>query len=257
MERPTHDQVSSLEHLLIPMADDEWMIGHRGSEWLALAPDLEEDLALSSTSQDEMGHAKLLYELLEELGQPSADERIFSRDASHWHHAALTTRPRQGWAEWSVRRYFYEVFDQIRRSALSHVPYPPLVAALRKMDREEVYHVAHQRSVMAAMAYGGSESFGYLNEAVADVWPLLPDLFEWTGPDEHWVVWDAGVLAPSAMRGQFEATVRQDFHKWGLSWPGDIGPARREARHHDNSAELEALLTEMRSVRTIAPASAW
>lgn len=257
MEHPTHDQVKSLKHLLIPVADDEWMIGHRGSEWLALAPELEEDLALSSTCQDEMGHGKLLYDLLEELGQPSADDQVYSRDPSHWHHAYLTARSRQGWAEWVVRRYFYEVFDDIRRSALSHIPYPPLVAAIRKMDREEVYHVAHQRSLMAAMAHGGSESFEYLTQAVSEVWPLLPDLFEWTGPDEHWAIWDVGQLAPSSMRSQFEATVRQDFLQWGVAWPGNIAGAPREARHHDNSAELEALLTEMRSVRSIAPASTW
>jgi ring-1,2-phenylacetyl-CoA epoxidase subunit PaaC len=257
MKHPTHDQIVALKRLLIPMADDEWMIGHRGSEWLALAPDLEEDLAVSSTSQDEMGHAKLLYDLLHDLGEPSADYHVYVRAPNRWHHAALTASAKGSWAEWIVRRYFYEMFDRIRRSALERIPYPPLVGALKKMDREEAYHLEHSRSLMDILAHGGAESSEYLHTAVVEDWPYLADLFEWIGPDESWASWDVGDLAPSVMRTRFESQVHQDLASWGVHWPGNLPKAARKARHHDSSTDLPALLSEMREVRVQALQARW
>ena len=43
-------------------------IAYRGSEWLGLAPHIEEDVASSSISQDSMGHAAMYYQMLEEFG---------------------------------------------------------------------------------------------------------------------------------------------------------------------------------------------
>ena len=46
----------ALVDLLFQLADDELFIGHRDSEWLGLAPGIEEDVAFSSVAQDEVGH---------------------------------------------------------------------------------------------------------------------------------------------------------------------------------------------------------
>lgn len=257
MSRPTHEHVQGLRNIIIPMADDEWMMGHRGSEWLALAPDLEEDLAQSSLSQDEMGHAQLFYDLAHELGEAPADHQVYHRPADRWRHAALTAGPRDGWAEWVVRRYLYEIFDNVRRRALRQVPYPPLLAALNKMGHEEAYHLTHSRSLIRTLAFGGSESRGYLDQALKKDWLLVPDLFEWSGPDESWAGFDVHDLAPSVMRSNFQSEVRLDFTYLGLDWPGNLGPASRKARHHYGSEELVTLLNEMREVRTVAPAADW
>ena len=52
--------------LIMALADDELILGHRHSEWTGWAPHLEEDLAFSSIAQDEMAHARLLYRLARE-----------------------------------------------------------------------------------------------------------------------------------------------------------------------------------------------
>ena len=54
---------AAIAGLLLTMADDEFVIGFRDSEWTGIAPMLEEDVAFSSLAQDEIGHARLLYEL--------------------------------------------------------------------------------------------------------------------------------------------------------------------------------------------------
>ena len=60
-------------NLLFQLADDDFLYAYRGSEWLGLAPHIEEDVASSSISQDSMGHAAMFYKLLEELGEGNAD----------------------------------------------------------------------------------------------------------------------------------------------------------------------------------------
>src|SRR5215216_951852 len=57
----------NLGELLLALADDEFVTGYANSEWTGIAPLLEEDLAFSSLAQDELGHARLFYDLLWEL----------------------------------------------------------------------------------------------------------------------------------------------------------------------------------------------
>ena len=40
-----------LADLLLSIADDKLMLGHRGSDWTGLAPSLEEDIAFSAIPQ--------------------------------------------------------------------------------------------------------------------------------------------------------------------------------------------------------------
>ena len=65
--------------LLLAFADDELILGWRNSEWTGIAPFLEEDVAFSSIAQNEIGHARALYELVAaELGT-TADALAFDR----------------------------------------------------------------------------------------------------------------------------------------------------------------------------------
>ena len=60
--------MDSSTELLLALADDELVLGYRESEWTGVAPLLEEDVALSSIAQDEIGHARALYALAAERG---------------------------------------------------------------------------------------------------------------------------------------------------------------------------------------------
>ena len=59
--------------LLLALADDELVLGHRLSEWTGWVPYLEADLALSSIAQDELGHARALYRLAVSLGAAASE----------------------------------------------------------------------------------------------------------------------------------------------------------------------------------------
>ena len=64
---------TAVAELLYQLADDDYLYSYRGSEWLGLAPHIEEDVAFSSITQDTMGHATLYYNLLQDIGEGDAD----------------------------------------------------------------------------------------------------------------------------------------------------------------------------------------
>ena len=67
------------QQLLLEIADDELILGWRDSEWTGIAPLLEEDVAFSSIAQNEIGHARALYELVARERGTTADELAFDR----------------------------------------------------------------------------------------------------------------------------------------------------------------------------------
>ena len=74
-----------MNELLLGLADDELIIGWRDSEWTGIAPMLEEDVAFSSIAQNEIGHARAVYELLSD----DADALAFDRKPEEYRCAPL------------------------------------------------------------------------------------------------------------------------------------------------------------------------
>jgi ring-1,2-phenylacetyl-CoA epoxidase subunit PaaC len=145
------------EQELLGLADDELIIGWRDSEWTGIAPMLEEDVAFSSIAQNEIGHARALYELLTD----DPDALAFDRKPEEYRHSALAELHLTDWAHTIARRWLYEVADEIRISALKSEL--PLAA---KIDREEVYHRLH-----AEMWHERLKDTPQFRAAVEELWP--------------------------------------------------------------------------------------
>jgi ring-1,2-phenylacetyl-CoA epoxidase subunit PaaC len=145
------------ERALLELADDELIVGWRDSEWTGIAPLLEEDVAFSSIAQNEIGHARALYELLGD----DADTLAFDRAPEEYRCAPLVQLHLLDWAHTIARRWLYEVADEIRIAALKSEL--PLAA---KIDREEVYHRMH-----AAMWHDRLREAPQFREAVELLWP--------------------------------------------------------------------------------------
>src|SRR5207237_16251 len=95
--------VNARARLLLAIADDELVLGWRDSEWTGIAPSLEEDVAFSSISQNEIGHARALYELAaRELGT-TADELAFDRQPEEYLSAPLVELRKLEWARTIAR----------------------------------------------------------------------------------------------------------------------------------------------------------
>jgi len=162
--------------LLLSLADDELVVGWRDSEWTGIAPTLEEDVAFSSISQNEIGHARALYELAARELDTDADALAFDREPAEYRCAPLVELRLDDWAHTIARRYLYEEADRIRIGALMRSDDPELAGLAARIDREETYHRLHAE--MWAARLHDEPRF---RDAVGELWPaalgvLEPDL---------------------------------------------------------------------------------
>ena len=126
--------------LLLAIADDELVLGWRDSEWTGIAPVLEEDVALSSIAQNEIGHARAIYGLLAE----DADALAFDRRPEEYRSSAFVEARFVGdWARTIARRYLYEHADAIRIAELAESADVAVAGLAAKIRREEAYHLMH------------------------------------------------------------------------------------------------------------------
>jgi ring-1,2-phenylacetyl-CoA epoxidase subunit PaaC len=136
--------VSEREQLLLPIADDELVLGWRNSEWTGIAPFLEEDVAFSSIAQNEIGHARALYQLVAEDLGTTADELAFDRSPEEYRCSRLVElRLVPDWARTIARHHLYEEADARRLESLKSSDDPEVAGLAAKIDREEAYHRMH------------------------------------------------------------------------------------------------------------------
>jgi ring-1,2-phenylacetyl-CoA epoxidase subunit PaaC len=212
--------VNARAKLLLSIADDELILGWRDSEWTGIAPTLEEDVAFSSIAQNEIGHARALYELAAvELGS-DADALAFDRAPEEYRCAPFVELHLLDWAHTIARRYLYEEADRLRLDALRTSDDAELARLAAKIDREEVYHRMHAE--MWAARLRDEPRF---RDAVTELWPYALGVLE---PEQH---------AELARRV-------------GL----DVVPARKRGEH---TPELGELWNEMTEVRRSAPGAQW
>ena len=149
-----------MNELLLGLADDELVIGWRDSEWTGIAPLLEEDVAFSSIAQNEIGHARAVYE----LPSDDADALAFDRALDAYRCAPLVELRLLDWAHTIARRWLYEVADEIRITALMEDADVGGLAA--KINREEAYHRLH-----AEMWHERLRDEPRFRDAVEELWP--------------------------------------------------------------------------------------
>lgn len=235
----------ALAELLLAIADDEFVIGFWDSEWTGIAPMLEEDVATSSISQDEIGHAKALYELLAGLTGDDADTIAFGRDADGYRHAALLNHPRTDWAFTVARRYLYETADAVRLEALTRSSHEPLARLAAKMRREERYHQMHLGAWLRRLAEGGDASRARLVAALEQLWPDAQTVFTPLAGEE--VLLASGTLPEpmAALRRRFAEQVGETLGSLGmaLAAPPDPVPADGRTRRTDDFRWLHGQFT--------------
>ena len=158
---------------LLELADDELILGWRDSEWTGIAPTLEEDVAFSSIAQNEIGHARALYELAARDLGTTADALAFDRSPEEYRSAPLVELRRLDWARTIARHWLYETADELRLAELKSSDDAEVAGLAAKMDREEVYHRMHAQ--MWADRLRGDERF---EAAVEELWPYALGVVE-------------------------------------------------------------------------------
>jgi len=246
---------SALEALLLALADDEFVIGYWDSEWTGIAPLLEEDVAMSSIAQDEIGHARAFYGLLGELTDRDPDTTAYDRPPESFRHCRLVDHARTDWAFTIARRYLYETADAVRLAALEDSSFAPLAGLVAKIQREERYHLAHAEGWLRRLAVARPEGRTRLLAALRTLAPDAATVFTRL-PDEATLV-EAGVMSAGTADQAvvWRAGLEPLFAQLELPLPGAAAdPATGRTTHSDG---FRWLYGEFTAVRYMDPVAAW
>jgi ring-1,2-phenylacetyl-CoA epoxidase subunit PaaC len=247
----------ALALLLLSMADDEFVIGFSDSEWTGIGPILEEDVAISSLAQDELGHAQALYGLLvATVGDGrDADAWAYDRPPEGYVHARLLDHPRGDWAATIARRYLYDTADAARLAAVADSSHRPLAELVAKIRREERYHLMHVGTWLERLAEAGGESRERLETALAALGPdagtVLAPLPGEPALVRHGIVSEPAATVEARWRDEVGAT----FRRLGLAPLPPTGQPDRA--RSDHSPAFRALHAEFTMVRRSEVGVTW
>src|SRR3954453_20124370 len=142
-------------------------------DWIVRAPTLQRKLALTAKIQDEVGHAQLLFRLVEDLGKPRAqilEDLLEGRSKFHnvFHY------PTRSWGDVGVIAWLVDAAAILSQKALLKCSYAPYARIMKKICWEESFHILHGRAVILAMVTGTPEQFELVQEALNRWWgPLM------------------------------------------------------------------------------------
>lgn len=203
------DAEEALSAFLLSMADDDFVIGHRLSDWVGAGPTMEEDNSLASISQDEMGHARLWYEVLGDL-----DDLALNRSPVERRNSTLVESKHDDYADVIAIGYLYHEAEARLLSTIRDGDDADLAGRAEQALNEEPYHREHS-TVWLERLVATDEGRRRLERAFEDALPRAADMF---GHDEAVVgrLLADGVLArdPADLREDWVQTVRD--HLAGL-----------------------------------------
>jgi ring-1,2-phenylacetyl-CoA epoxidase subunit PaaC len=271
-------KTQNLVELLLALADDEFVMGYANSEWTGIAPLLEEDIAFSSLAQDELGHARLLYELLAEIGHLGVGSReagrqdpltpdtlAYGRAPSEFRNARLAERPRGDWAYSVSRQFLYDTADHVRLESLRRSAYPPLAQAAASIIREEKYHLLHAQTWLARLAGGGGEARARQQAAFHALWPDALGIFEPLAGES--TLLEAGILPDSfgTLRDRWLSSLVESLRRLELPFPfvergsgwEALVAAEYGGRRGQHSESFVRLYEQITSVYRLDPTAKW
>jgi ring-1,2-phenylacetyl-CoA epoxidase subunit PaaC len=248
----------ALDSKLLRLGDDEFILGHRNSEWTGHGPILEEDIAFANLALDELGHGILWYRIVATLRGEDPDtypdRLVYQRNAREFQNADVVALPHTDWAFSMLRQFLFDAYEAIHVAALVSSSHQPVAAAAAKIKQEEVYHLYHTKAWVQRLGLGTDESQRRMQTALDQLWTPFQQLFA-AGPEESLLV-DAGIT-PDLRRihVEWKDTVVSFLESCALVVPEQaVVPAVRQSA---NPEHMEPLVAKLQEVSKIAPDAVW
>ena len=198
--------MTATRDLILVLADSKRMLGTRYAEWILGAPELETGIACASMSQDEWGHARLLYALLKEFDD-DVDQLEHGRNAPEYRSIEVLDAAPTDWPAFVVLNALVDSALTVQLEALRESEHAPLRQRVGKLIDEEHFHLSHGIAWMKRLA---SSEAGRAQFAVS-ARTAIPLIVRWFGNGEPaacrdvWVQRVRSPLQPFAVDGLLDA----------------------------------------------------
>lgn len=246
-----------LFELLLRVADDHLVLGHRVSEWCGHAPTLEEDLALPNIALDLIGQARSLYTYAGEIEGKGRDEDTlaYMRREREYHNLLLVERPNGDFAQTVLHQLYFSVFMHGWWREAAKSSDETLAAIAAKAVKESVYHVRHAAEWTIRLGDGTEESARRMAEAVEALYPYTGELFETDAVTD--MLSKAGIAPdPASLKAEWERTIAEVFAEAELAMPGDAWQ-HSGGRKGVHGEDMGHLLAELQHMQRTYPGLTW
>ncbi len=250
---------AALTDLIIKMADDELIQGHRNSEWTGLGPVMEEDIAFSSMAQDKIGHAWALYRILHEnLGGQDPDHFAFIRKEKAFKCSHLVEMPNGSYDFSLMRHFLFDHAETVRYESLRESSFEPFQQLSRKFKGELKYHTLHANAFIMQLSQANEESYARMQSALNDTIALAAGIFEPSAEYEEELMVAGVYPGEAALYHRWLDRIYPVLVKASLNLPemSTVTPVYG-GRKGFHTAYLEPLLKEMGEVFNLDTEANW
>ncbi len=166
-------QVTSSEDLLLYLADTNLAAGTQYGLWVERSPTVEEQISLSSMSQDKLGHARAYYQLLEQAHGKDTVALQFDRsiDQMAWNPAWTAAIP--DWPHLVLSQVLFSRGLLVDARAVAEQS--QAAGLLNKIEQEEAWHTRHGDAWIASLTSDGITD--EIQAAFEDLWPYVVTFF--------------------------------------------------------------------------------
>jgi ring-1,2-phenylacetyl-CoA epoxidase subunit PaaC len=258
---PADVDAGDLAAYCLMLGDDALIMSHRLQQWLARAPELEEDTALANIALDLLGSARLLLTragAADRSGR-AEDDFAYGRTEREFRNVRLTEVVDADFAVLIARLLLFATWRLAILSRLRTSADPVLAAVAAQGVRELTYHRDYAAQWVIRLGDGTDYSRQRMQAALTAVAPLVPELFQTSAVEERLTTARVAVR-PADVRSEFDAVIGQVLAEADLDWPDGAGLAGVSGQAGRDGVHTEAmgyLLAEMQSVARALPGATW
>jgi ring-1,2-phenylacetyl-CoA epoxidase subunit PaaC len=250
---------AALARYCLMLGDDALIYSHRLQQWVARAPELEEETALANIALDLLGQARML---LARAGRADGSDRdedqlAFFREEGEFRNVRLVERLDADFAELAGRLLVFSAWRLALLSALRESADPVLAAIAAKGVNELAYHRDYAARWVVRLGDGTELSHAKMQAGLAAAWPFTAELFT-PHPVEAAL---AGVAVDvRELRSEVDAVLDAVLAAATLSRPETVpraGVAGRAGRDGVHTEAFGYVLAELQSVARAHPGATW
>ena len=242
------------------LGDDALIYSQRLAEWVADAPELEEEVALANIALDLLGQARVLLSRAGHLLGGDEDSQAYLRVEHEFRNVALTEQSDDlDFARAIARLMIFSTWRLALLHRLLGSADPVIAAVAGKGVKELTYHRDYAARWTLRLGDGTAESHLRMQAALDWAWPYVEELFR-TSDQERRLIAAGVAVDPADTREEFDAVLAQVVERATLTRPqvrptGTIGG--RSGRQGVHTERLGHLLAEMQSVARAHPGATW
>ena len=246
--------MSDVHAYALQLGDDALVLAQRMGEWIAAAPELEEDVALGNIGLDLLGQARALLTYAGAADGRSEDDLAYHRDAHEFCCVRLVEQSDDGDFGHCVARLLVVSAYQVELyTRLASSTDPTLAAVAARAVKEVAYHRDHATQWVLRLGDGTDESHRRMQDGLDAVWPYVPELFE---PDPLVDRLPGVAVDPAQLREPALAYVADVLGRATLRLP-DVDDAPGGGRRGEHTDALAPMLAEMQGLARAMPGVTW